>query len=351
MTILTILVRILAGLLILATGLSIIESNEWWIRIWDFPRAQILAGLILACALSLWSDRSAGKWIAIGCVIAANWQLYRIYPYTPLADREIAFAGTRTTPHDRCFSVLALNVLDTNRDYARTIRLINRRRPDILLLTETDPQWAEALADALSGFPHILSKPLNNGYGMIFATRLPMRDGRFETIAEADTPSISATLTARDAFRVIGLHPRPPLPGQDTDARDAEIAIAARRAAREQLPVLAIGDFNDVAWSHTAQLFKRTGGYLDPRIGRGTYATFPAQFPILGWPLDHLYVTPEFQVRSMDVLDNVGSDHLPIHAELCLTGQKSSNARRDPVSDEDRRDVKEVLEGHRDSKE
>lgn len=342
--------RVVAGLLILVTGLSIIESNEWWIRIWDFPRAQILGGLIVAGGLSLWLDRHAWRWLAFGCALASAWQLYRIFPYTPLAPTELAFADDVSIRDGQCFSVLSLNVLQTNRDYGRTARLIDRVRPDILLLMETDTKWAQALAPQLQRYPHRIDRPLSNTYGIMFATRLPMQSGRVQTIAQADTPSIDAVLSAGTPFRFIALHPRPPVPGQDTHARDAEIAIAARRAARTRIPVLAMGDFNDVAWSHTSRLFKRVGGYLDARIGRGTYATFPADFPLLGWPLDHLFVTPEFRVRTLDVLENVGSDHLPIHARVCLTGPASAGGAPDPVSREDRRDVQEILQEYREER-
>jgi endonuclease/exonuclease/phosphatase (EEP) superfamily protein YafD len=126
----------LAGLLILVTALSIVESNEWWIRIWDFPRVQILVALLLAGAAALWLDRRAGRWIALVCAMAAGWQLYRIYPYTPLARTELAFADAGSAAPDHCFSLLSLNVLESNRDYPRTARLIERVRPDILLLME-----------------------------------------------------------------------------------------------------------------------------------------------------------------------------------------------------------------------
>ena len=350
MRLIVILIRVLAGLLVLVTGLSIFESNEWWIRVWDFPRVQILAGLILAGGLSLWLDRRKGRWVAVLCVVAAGWQLYRIYPYTPLARTELAFADDASVAKGQCFSMLSLNVLESNRDYPRTARQIDRIRPDILLLMETDQRWADALAPQLGRYTHRLERPIGNTYGMIFATRLPMRDGRIETIAQEDTPSIHAELTAGGPFRVIALHPRPPVPGQDTEARDAEIAIAANRVAQAKLPVLAIGDFNDVAWSHTSQLFKRVGGYLDARIGRGTFATFPARTPLFGWPLDHMFVTPEFKVRDLDVLEDVGSDHLPIYARLCLTHQTAANRTPDPVSNEDRKDVKEVLQDYREER-
>ncbi|MEG3168108.1 endonuclease/exonuclease/phosphatase family protein [Sphingomonas sp. LB3N6] len=350
MRIVIILIRVLASLLVAVTGLSLFESNEWWIRIWDFPRVQILAGLALTGGLLLWLDRRVGRWTALLCAVAAGWQLYRIFPYTPLARTELAFADDASVAKDKCFSVLSLNVLESNRDYRRTAQLIDRLHPDILLLMETDQRWADALATQLGRYPNRLERPISNTYGMIFATRLPMRDGRIETIAQKNTPSIHVELTAGDSFRLIALHPRPPVPGQDTEARDAEIAIAAGRAARMKLPVLAIGDFNDVAWSHTSQLFKRVGGYLDARIGRGTFPTFPARTPLLGWPLDHMFVTPEFKVRNLEVTDDVGSDHLPIHSRVCLTGRTVANGTPEAVSREDRKDVKEVLQDYREER-
>ncbi len=134
MRILVYLVRALAGLLVLITAFSIVESNEWWIRIWDFPRVQILVALLFAGGVVLSLDRRVGRWIALCCAVAAGWQLYRIYPYTPLARTELAFAKADSASPDRCFSILSLNVLESNRDYRRTAQLIDRVRPDLLLL-------------------------------------------------------------------------------------------------------------------------------------------------------------------------------------------------------------------------
>ncbi|WP_162233717.1 endonuclease/exonuclease/phosphatase family protein [Sphingomonas sp. Leaf17] len=339
----------IAGLLVLVTALSAIESNEWWIRIWDFPRVQILVGLAVAAIAIGWIGRR-WRWPALGLLaLAAAWQVYRILPYTPFASREVAFADDAFDAKS-CFSVLSLNVYQYNTDYARTIALIDREDPDILLLLETGSKWAVALEPVLRRYPHRVDRPLDNTYGLMFATRLPMTKGRIGAIIEKETPSVFASLTTRGGtpFNYIGLHPRPPLPGQDTEARDAEIAIAAGRARAMKYPVLAGGDFNDVAWSHTSQLFKRIGGYLDPRIGRGTYPTFPAGYPGFRWPLDHLFFTPEFRVRSLGVGASIGSDHLPVTAVLCL-GDTVPDAPAPKVSTEDRKDAREILNEYRET--
>ncbi|GMN03214.1 endonuclease/exonuclease/phosphatase family protein [Erythrobacter sp. MTPC3] len=339
------LLRLIAICLIAGTLLSTTDLNQWWVRIWDFPRVQILIVTILA-AIGLWFfDRGWRPWLPLILAGLGVWQIYRVYPYTPVAGVEVA--NTRPGEENGCFTVLTLNVLQDNRDYQRTVELIRDVDPDILFLMETDEAWANAMAPVMSGYTGQLHRPLDNKYGLMFATRLPMTDASIQDLAQKDTPSIFATLMAGDdEFRVIGLHPRPPVPDQDTEERDAEIIAAADRSRELDMPVLAIGDFNDVAWSDTTVLFREIGSFLDPRIGRGTYATFPADKTWLGWPLDHLFVTREFLLKSMDVGQPVGSDHRPVIAQLCLNpaAAEQRNEEIDGPDAENEREADEVQE-------
>nr|WP_208402903.1 hypothetical protein [Sphingomonas japonica] len=66
-------------------------------------------------------------------------------------------------------------------------------------------------------------------------------------------------------------------------------------------------------------MFKQVGGFLDPRTGRGAYPSFPADFGVVGWPLDQMFVSPGFTFRSLRIPEDAGSDHRPLAAELCLT--------------------------------
>lgn len=340
--------RVLAAVLITGVLLSITESNQWWIRAWDFPRAQLLVVMFaLSVALWVYDRRNAGPWLPLALVMLCLWQAWRIYPYSALAPVDVAMADAETAQGGACFSVLSLNVLQTNREYGRTTEMLERIDPDILLLMETDQAWIDAMTPVTGQYAHVTAKPLDNKYGLLFASRLPVRDARIRDLAQKDTPSIMATMTVADQdFHMIGLHPRPPRPGQDTEERDAELIVAAKEARAIGLPAIAIGDFNDVAWSDTTRLFMQMGQFIDPRIGRGTYATFPADMTYLGWPLDHVFVTEQFLMKDMRVLDPVGSDHRPILAEFCLnpSAGRAQNAEAEDATAENMREAETVMD-------
>lgn len=327
--------------------MSTTDLNQWWIRMWDFPRLQILIAMVLAGAALWFLDGKWRPWLPLIVAAFALWQFWRVYPYTPLAPAEVAWVEQGEADRAGCFTALTLNVLQDNRDYGRTEALIRRFDPDVVLLMETDQAWVDALAPVLADYPGQVQRPLDNKYGILFATRLPMTDASIQDLAKKDTPSVFATLEAGGhTFRMIALHPRPPQPGQDTEERDAEIVMAAKQSQDLAMPVLAIGDFNDVAWSDTTRLFKDIGGFLDPRIGSGPYATFPAGMVWLGWPLDHLFVTEEFLTQDLHVSESVGSDHRAVIAMLCLDPEtaRARNEQTDGPDAEDEEEAGEVMQ-------
>ncbi|WP_298021726.1 endonuclease/exonuclease/phosphatase family protein [uncultured Parasphingopyxis sp.] len=335
---------------ILVTLASAIPSSQWWFRIWDFPRLFVMTigGLVL---IGLFFCRFRFRWpLAAALAVAIAYQAGHIYPYTILSPVEAEMVEVdAATREGHCFTAFSLNVLQDNRDYRRSIDAIEEADADLLLLMETDSNWLNAVQPTLARYPHRFEAPLSNRYGMALATRLDVETAEILNLAEPRTPSVHAVMRtpAGRRFRLAALHPRPPHPGQDTEERDAEIAIAAMMTRDAGLPAFTLGDFNDVGWSETSQLFRRIGRYVDPRIGRGFYATFPASLPGFRWPLDHVFFTEEFAIRSLSVGDPVGSDHLPVHTEVCLipsTGRANNRPEQAEADDED--DLQETLRAY-----
>lgn len=326
----------LAAIVFVLTFLPLWNTSTWWVRIMAFPRVQIaLAGaLVLVGALFL---PDPGRiLIPALMIVACSYQVWRIYPYTPFHAVEMALA--ERAPDE--VTVLAANVLMENKRHDLLLDVIEAFDPDILLLMETDQSWIDAIEPMLARYSTVIREPHSKHYGIVFATRLDVDEARIVRLTTGDTPSVFAQLKGPSgaAFRFVGLHPRPPLPGQSTQERDAEIYYAARFAAKSGVPVIATGDFNDVAWSNTSQSFKHVGQYLDPRVGRGLFASFDANKPYLRFPIDHFYATRDVAVVSIERRAYIGSDHFPMAATIRLDAALAAglNASPTPIRDDER---------------
>src|SRR5690606_29069928 len=132
-------------------------------------------------------------------------------------------------------------------------------------------------------------------------------------LLEHDIPSIHTTIHLRGRQTVAAhfVHPRPAAPGESEDSaqRDAELTLVGKSVAGNPAPLLVAGDLNDVAWSRTTRLFRKLSGMLDPRVGRGMFNTFRAGHWYLRWPLDHLFHSRHFTLRTLRRLGYFGSDH------------------------------------------
>lgn len=313
-----------AILLVLVSFLPLWWTDRWWVRMWDFPRLQV-AGLLLIVGVALWFllERGIGSWAIVTAIAAAlAWQGSHFVAYLPPYPKQVATA--KSCSLDRQISLLNANVLMTNREYARLLQMVEEHDPDVLLLLEADSEWERAIAPLVDHYPYRLSEPLPNTYGLILLSRLPM-NGRIRHVLQPGVPSAEVFVTLRDGQEIAlhALHPEPPLPGDDSGERDAELVMVGRRVRTEGRAAIVIGDLNDVAWSRTSRLFRKVAGMSDPRVGRGLYPTYNANYPLLRWPLDHLFVSPHFELMQIDLLPDIGSDHLPIFFKLCLKAEAS----------------------------
>ena len=347
----------LAAVLVVATVLPLYRSSEWWVRMFDFPRMQIaglaIVVLVAYVAVVMFGDPTAWEWVLlVGLAMSTVYQAARMAPYTRIHTPETVAADPAIAAPDRRLRLMVTNVLMENREGDRWLAEVRRADPDVVVAVETDQWWADTARDGLADdYPHAVEEPRDTTYGIIVRSKLPIDAVEVRHLVEEEVPSLTLTIRLRSGEHVtlVALHPRPPRPDiqQDSDLRDAELAIAGRGIAEIDGPVVACGDFNDVAWSDSTALFQQLSGLLDPRIGRGTFSTFHADHWWLRYPLDHVFHTDHFALVDIQRLGNVGSDHLPILIELELNPTFQPNQDGPEADQEDMDEASEKVDSAR----
>ncbi len=320
------------------TAIPFIRNDYWIFRVFEYPRLQklfinlaVLPAFLYTVELVYWYDWA----LLVGLIVNLLYLIYLVFPYLPIAPAEVKQV-TPQTDGSR-FTLMISNVLEDNPHKDRLLTLVRERMPDLLVLSETDHGWAKAMGGLDQDYPYRAAEVIDNTYGIMLFSRLEIVEHEIKFLVEDDVPSIFATVRLADGsiFRLICIHPTPPVPGENTRSteRDKEILIVGKMARESTLPLIVTGDLNDVAWSYTNDLFQRVSGLLDPRKGRGFFNTFHAEHRFFRYPLDHIFCSPHFQLVHIARLPYIGSDHFPMWIELAYVPDEASQQPQ-PVADE-----------------
>ncbi|MAB22530.1 MAG: endonuclease, partial [Idiomarina sp.] len=324
------------------------RSQVWWIRGLDFPRLQlsVLLATLLVVGLVVIRDWTSVTAIAsgllIGCLVC---QLWWVVPYTFFFPKEVE--AVRVGSHYERLRIMTANVLTPNHNSDGLIKLVHDFTPDVLVTLESDDWWQERLDVIEKDYPYTVKVPLDNLYGMHVYSRYVLSDVNVEYLVEDDKPSIHCFIELPCGQRVKAhfVHPAPPSPSEneESEERDAELVLVARRVEPEKYPTIVTGDLNDVAWSRTTLLFRKISSLLDPRIGRGMFNTFHAEYWFARWPLDHIFHSHHFALVSMTRLPGFGSDHFPLLTELALAPGENGVDDGPSPDEEDKEAADEIV--------
>jgi len=344
------LTHTLVGLCAIATLAPFVSTGAWWVRLFDFPKLQLLWASVLpfAIALAHWGIFGEFLWIdALVLLACALWNTRRIAPFTRVWRKESP--SLSATPSASAFSLMVANVRVENRRFDEFLERVREESPDLLLVIENDQQWGDALSALHEGYPHRVIENRDEGLGMALYSRLPLRDARSRALVSERRVSIHADVRAGERWvRFVGVHPTPPGLDDDTGesrrdsrVRDAELLLVADEvAANPEKTWIIAGDFNDVAWSHTTRLFKRTSGLVDPRVGRRLLTTYHAQLPLLRYPVDHVFASPGVRVGGLCRARIPGSDHFAVIAAFDPASGQAAQPRQES---DDRQDKREMI--------
>jgi endonuclease/exonuclease/phosphatase (EEP) superfamily protein YafD len=335
-------------LAIAATLLPFSRSELWWIRFFDFPRTQIALIGMIALGADLAFQTEAGptaQLIRAALALCILYQAYEIRPYTIFAAKEVKPA--KNPRPEATVSLLLANVKMDNRNSTRLRDIIAEADPDVILIVEADAWWESELACLAQSHSNNVRRSQENFYGMLLYSRLELLRSEVRFLIQEDVPSIRAGIKLQEGTEVEihCLHPRPPVPQETAQSteRDAELIVVGKESKEKPLPIVVMGDLNDVAWSRTNYLFRRISGLLDPRIGRGLYNSFHARYFFLRFPLDHFFHSTHFRLVQLKRLAYFGSDHFPMFIRLSYEPEAQHQQEAPEVEPADELDAAEKI--------
>lgn len=324
-------------------------NPHWFFRTADFVRLQSLFVQLLLLLLFFYfeSEFTVFSWILVLALLASMaYQLFKVFPYSSLFPRRRSHEAT-----DDHVSILAGNVLQTNSCYPAFLKEIKRFDPDLVLTMESNKDWENCLSEIEKDYPITVKIPLENFYGMHLYSKKKLENVMVKYQIEDDKPSIFFDFPMEGKLPIFFccLHPTPPSPTENETSkeRDAELMLTGKNIRELDKSTVVCGDMNDVVWSRTTRLFKKMTGMIDPRVGRGFFATFHANYFFLRFPLDHLFHTRDLYVGRMIRSKNFGSDHFAMYYEIHHK-KKEKTPKSPKLNGDDEEEIEELIEEGKD---
>ncbi|WP_419870313.1 endonuclease/exonuclease/phosphatase family protein [Chryseobacterium sp. CT-SW4] len=336
-----------------------IQHPHWIFRVPEFGKIQITYFILITFILGFFINSAPVKvsYIQSALVLLFVYHWATLIKYTPV------YPVKKDYNHDRFskkISFISANVYQFNKEYDRFIGLVKKYDPDIVLTMESNENWENALRSLEDSYPYQHKVTLENTYGMHFYSKLEIKSATTHYFVADDIPSIEIHLETSDGFSFVffGVHPPPPSPTEEETSkeRDGDLLSVAKRVKKLSDPVIVVGDFNNVAWSKSSILFRKTSNLIDPRIGRAFVSTFHAKYKIFRFPIDLMFHSKEMFIKKLSTLENFGSDHLPVYCDFFIDLNNNAQAEKIETADsQEKAEAEEMIEegkkedGERDS--
>jgi endonuclease/exonuclease/phosphatase (EEP) superfamily protein YafD len=218
--------------------------------------------------------------------------------------------------------VFHANVLFTRDEYNTTVSLIHKQGADMYVLQEMQPHTIQLVTTKLRrAFPYWFACWSKGPCWTLVGSRTPIRVDR--KLAKSMRIINLTTEIRGKTLSLVTVHPRTPVLPSWFSERNEQLTEAARITRHNALPTVLIGDFNITMFSPVYKLIF-TDSPTDIRnkqllvAGRGTRTqpTWPRFLPPLMLPLDHVFGNSLCKPVLMWTLDQPGSDHRAIIADL-----------------------------------
>lgn len=331
---LTPLIGLYAFGLIAYIVLRLLFSDQfWWLALVHNGAPFLFLPLIVLLPLAAWlrARRLVGV-LLVGAVVGAVWLVPRWVPSN--------LFGAEPAPFGTPFQMIALNVFPYNERLDDAIDWLLVQSADVAAVQEIHPDELDRFVARMSEeYEYIDTHAIPAGSRQAVMSHYPIVD--IEEIVLEGMPlkrvliDIDGQQVALYNVHLLMPHRETPhvsIPGvpdlllkYDETRRNAQIRGLLAAAADDPLPVILAGDFNMSAYSpiydeiaaRYTDAYRHVGWALGATWPGGASEELPDVLPPL-LRLDYIFTSPEIEPRSAAIGARVGSDHLPLVADLFL---------------------------------
>lgn len=296
--------RFVLGAIALCSVIGFFEFFFPILDLFNHFRIQAIVGTLVCMFLFLvWKSKIMAY---ISCAVlllnvgVVGLKLYQTGGIEPLHEDEKA-----------SFSIVSANVLTSNENSELLLNLIDKENPDLVILSEVNSRWIEALKPLEERYEYTLKHPRPDNFGIAAYSKRSFK-GEIAVSGDAELP---VAVLQYDDIIVIGAHPLPPISNRNMSENRIYLSDIAFLAKSFQKPIVVAGDLNATLWSATLSPLIDAG--FDRINPLGIAYTWPKGNILYALQIDHFFAK-NIKAANFKKLPSVDSDHYPIRADIRL---------------------------------
>jgi endonuclease/exonuclease/phosphatase (EEP) superfamily protein YafD len=305
------LLQLATAVAVFITGLSWFGKYYWFLELLTHFRMQFVVGaVILVVAASI----VRSPWSAAAAIVVAAANLVPMFPF-------LLTSGSTVQASQDSVRIMSVNVRLKNNDYDAVLGLIDRERPDIVGLQEVDAVWLAHVSLMEDDYPYRVLRGEEGAYGLALFSRFPLYE--LETSPYVEDGIQAAVVADVEMLgtraRLILTHLMAPMTAARAELRNRQLEeIAGIVKAHSSHESILFGDLNITPWSPFYRRLERETQLANAAYARGYRPTWHSGLCPVKIPIDHILVSDGLRTGRFRTLDDIGSDHLPIVADIAI---------------------------------
>ena len=294
-------IEILIGIFILFSLSRFVSEYFYLFDLFNHLKPISFIGFLILTVILLTQKKllKASVYLTLGIIV--NWGAL---PLSPVME------NNNSTP---TLKIAQYNLNVMNYDFKRVVRSVNQNSPDVISFQEVTHYWQKHLRANLRDYQFIC-QAINSPFGICVASKLEIKESKVVYFNHPRIPSIEFKTNIQGAeITFLSTHPKPPFNQQFFNSRNHHFEQIIENYQRQENLIL-IGDLNITQWS---PIYSNLEHKINNKNTHSPFdMTWHTGLPIKLFQLDHILIDKGFKIKNSKVLDDIGSDHLPIYAEI-----------------------------------